>query len=154
MSMCECRQRPERTSDPLELELAAVMPALHGCWEQISMEDYKSSLSILTSHSLILVSKDGIPPPPNAVRKHTHLYLKDFLIVTRILPTLSVPRKCPNTELGKCWGSISPSAFAFIIKLTLYVSCGNQVPWLVSVQKLELHRNGLSYKLFRSFWIP
>lgn len=61
---CHRHECQKRTSDPLELELGEVMIVLHGCWEQISMEDYKSPWGTLFSHScLILVSKDVVPHP-------------------------------------------------------------------------------------------
>lgn len=61
MCMSDVRGQ-KRTSDPLELELGEVMIVLNGCWEQISMEDYKSPRGTLSSHScLILAAKDVIP---------------------------------------------------------------------------------------------
>lgn len=83
----------KRTSAPLALELEEVMIVLRGCWEQISMEDYRSPRGTLSSHSL-----RGCYSPP-LMHSHIHLYLKDFIIVIRILKRLSAPSKRPNTEL-------------------------------------------------------
>lgn len=52
----------KRTSDPLELELEEVMIVLRGCWEQISVEDYRSPRGTLSSQSQRMLF-----PTPNAL---------------------------------------------------------------------------------------